>query len=267
MAKLPISELLLPWFCAAQAEPAAQRTWDVSDSLLAEALDELQRGGLAITPDLRAPFATILEQFASDRSVESYLGTPGREKQLLAEIVKGRDLGVVLNAMAPEYVIELSSYLHPCDAVWLDKPAEAPVEVLSKVRTAAAAFLIYYAPSAGPKTDLSLETAVRAFTALLEPLLGQHLKVAGNKNNAVGRPTPACAGTRAIEIALQGVDPNLYPSAVMNMITKVKQQLEPTEHPTLTLMQANPLNALMCTLRVTDEDIARFRDDPINSFA
>jgi hypothetical protein len=255
MARMTKAELLMSFGTYAQGRSAEQWCFKVPDgyNLPAQKVEEVLE---------------IAEQFVATRWLQGYSAEPGRERQLLAALAAGGSAQTVLKAMAPGFVGELSNCLHEVDANWVLDPVDEPKETIHNVRRAAHALAESYKPKAGRRADLSLELAVRDLIAIVEPIIGHFPKVRSNKNNGHCGPTPGCPGSRFIEQLLKGVDPSLYPPAVMNMIEKVRRQPEETEDPMMELVWANPINALELSLHPRREEaIAQMRDDPINGFA
>jgi hypothetical protein len=268
MARVPKAELLQPFFLSAGETEAGRGDWDVPAGLISQALREVTSAGCVASSVTEADITAIADEFAVSRSTECYWGEPGAQKQLLKELGVGGDVLVIRHALAPEYVIELSKYLHPYDAEWLLDPVGEPADVISRVRRAASRFVLDYQPTPGRRTDLALETAVRALVDLLELALVHDLRIAQNKNNARCGPSPNCVGSRVIELLLIGIDRALTTTAVMNMILKVKRKPKPTEDHLLVLFRSSPVGALDASLHpYREEAISQLRSDPINGFA
>jgi hypothetical protein len=268
MARMTKAELLMPFGTYAQGRWAEQWCFEVPGGVVSLATAEFSGAGYDLPACRVEEIIDIAEQFGATRSLQGYSAEPGRERQLLVALATGSNVHTVLKAMAPEFVSELANCLHEADANWVLDPVREPKETIHRVRRAANALARSYKPKAGPRADLSLELAVRDLIAVVEPIIGHFPKVRGNKNNGHCGPTPGCSGSQFIEQLLKGVDPSLYPPAVMNMIEKVRRQPEKTEDPLMELVWANPINALdLSLLRGKEEAIARMRDDPINGFA
>lgn len=260
MPRQPTDQLLEPFFIRAASAAAEREYSEVTANSVSLAMAELASACDPPPAGLDASLAKVAGAFSIERGLEPYLGSPGHQKQLLRALRDGGNVREVLDAMAPEFVIELSGYLRKPAADWVLEPVGNPTDTITRVRRAAAKFERDYEPSKGRRTDLALETAVRELIGLVEPVIGHFPKVAGNKNNGRGGPTPGCAGALAIVIILRGIDGRLTTTAIMNMISKVKDQPEPTENPLLTLMRANLLNQLDCSLLPgREEAIERLR--------
>jgi hypothetical protein len=113
MARVTRAKLLRPFFVAAVEAETAQREWNVSANLVSLAVEKVATTGRNLPGNFAATLAKIANDFALDRSTQSFRGDPGSQKQMLKVLRDGGDVGCVLNALAPEFTIELSKYLHP----------------------------------------------------------------------------------------------------------------------------------------------------------
>ncbi|WP_267389242.1 hypothetical protein [Sphingomonas sp. GC_Shp_3] len=269
MARIVKAELLQPFLTVVSFAPTASHNFDVPVGLVACAIGSLTAGARELPSDTEKQLSAIAEAFAADRSTQAYWGDPGRHKQLLKLLRDGEDVQVVLEAMAPEFMVELTTYLEPGDAAWVLDPVGEPADIIARVRQAAGACARHYQPAPGRRTDIALEAAVRALVGLIEPTLGLRLTIARNKNNGGRGPTPNCAGTRAIDLLLRGIDSqHTTTTAIMNMIDTVRCKPEPAEGHLMELFRSSPIHALDASLLPgREESIRRIRADPNFGFA
>jgi hypothetical protein len=248
MARQPANELLLPFFVRASLANSEGIFSAVSVDAIAHAMAELEPIASELRSELEVEIYETAETFSVECNCEPYLGVPGVQRQLLRRLSDGGDIHEILDAMAPEFRIEVAGYLREPDAGWVMEPTGEPPEIVARVRLAAGKLLRDYEAPKGRPSNLALERAVRSLIDILQPLTGEFPAVMGNKNNGAAGPTPGCSASRAIEILVRGIGASRTTTAAMNMITKVRHQSEPTEDPMMALLRANPISVLDCSL-------------------
>lgn len=224
------------------------------DRVVAEAILVLEADGAdhkALAPTLYE----VVERYSSFKWILPLYGNPKQQKQLISRLVTALDRALaILDDITPEYLVELERMVELASPVeerrsrW-DSPA-----TIRKFRDASRRFLKGYDPKKGANTNIPLEEAIRSLLPLFEGATGRKAVFSQNKNKP-GGPSLNSPEARAIGILLQGVDRAATPTAIVNMIEKVRRQPEESEHPLDAIIRADRLAAL-------DVSLARGRDSP-----
>ena len=195
---------------------------DITDTLLAQVLDELGCEDSADTKKLKKDLYEIAANYLADKSVAPHYPFAKVQKVKIEQLMRqAARLLATSKEISPEYEVALDY------AAAFSRANDPEVRELDQLRKdlvnlilGANLFLDRFQANQGPRANIPLQEAIISLLKLLDRR-GSSVEIARHKDST-GEPEMASLGAKAIGALLRGIDPRLSVTAIANMVDRVR---------------------------------------------